>query len=746
MHFWGKTTRFSIASIWLALVFAIFTATNVVATSLAWSTEIKSIRLGFDNHFRLGEWAPLEIYVDSKMGSLEVESFEIECTDGNEAPVVYRGKILHWDRDDSGLFGWFRLGRPSGNFTIRLFDAKNQKVAEKTLPLSGGDEKSRPSILSPTAKLILTIGVQSGKQNLFPLGSTFSNSSDATVIVNLQSPRQLPPIALGLQNIDTLVVSASREEITSEFTPMQLAAIREWVDGGGKLVFWVGQYTFSTLNPGGMFAEFCPGTYESTVTLTTASRLEFFVKAKQPLLGTENNGLIAAKIAAKDSLVMLQQDDNALILKRQLGFGQVVFSAIALDEQPMLDWEGTPKLIEQMLLQNRMGDERNANGPAKGRLGHVGYQDLTGQLRIPLEQFDSVQFISFTTVAILIGVLVLLVGPVDYFLLRGLCRKRMELTWVTFPIFVTSFCFIAVWLAQKSKSTEMQVNHLEILDFDSRTGHARGTAWSCIYSPTSGLRNVSGDVQPVVASNSVSNSRLTWLGRPGVGLGGMESQAGLNLDSTSYVNSESNSNGKTSLQLDQFPFPVGSTKAFQFEWQGKSQLDCQPRLKYELAIGRLSGSFRNPFDFPLRNCRVYYDTWAYVFDRTIETGDSVDMLTEARERTVKSILTQRDRATNAGKTQNVPWDPTETNVGRILEMIMFHQAAGGHGYTTLSNRYQSRLETSDHLELKQAILVAEIPRPFSQLLIDGKPLEAGSDKRYSVIRIFLPVEIVGEKK
>ena len=97
-------------------------------------------------------------------------------------------------------------------------------------------------------------------------------------------------------------------------------------------------------------------------------------------------------------------------------------------------------------------------------------------------------------------------------------------------------------------------------------------------------------------------------------------------------------------------------------------------------------------------------------------------------------------------TQNVPWDPTDTNVARILEMIMFHDAAGGQAYTGLTHRFQNRLETSDHLALGQAILVAELPQPAADLLIDGIPIGDRADQPYSVLRMFLPVEVVASKQ
>jgi hypothetical protein len=46
---------------------------------------------------------------------------------------------------------------------------------------------------------------------------------------------------------------------------------------------------------------------------------------------------------------------------------------------------------------------------------------------------------------------------------------------------------------------------------------------------------------------------------------------------------------------------------------------------------------------------------------------------------------------------------------------------------------------SEHLDLKQAIFVAELPESVSHLELDGQPLKDGVDKRHSFIRLSVPL-------
>ena len=60
---------------------------------------------------------------------------------------------------------------------------------------------------------------------------------------------------------------------------------------------------------------------------------------------------------------------------------------------------------------------------------------LLGEVQHRLENFEKVPVVNFGWVALFILVYILIVGPLDYFLLKRVF-KRLELTWITFPAIV----------------------------------------------------------------------------------------------------------------------------------------------------------------------------------------------------------------------------------------------------------------------------------------------------------------------
>ena len=105
-----------------------------------------------------------------------------------------------------------------------------------------------------------------------------------------------------------------------------------------------------------------------------------------------------------------------------------------------------------------------------------------GSCRSALDQYAGVAPVSFSLVAGLIVLYLLLIGPVDYFLLRKL-SPRMELTWVSFPLLVLAFAVAAYVLAYRFKGDEVRTNQVTLIDVDTESPWLRGTTWAQVFSP-----------------------------------------------------------------------------------------------------------------------------------------------------------------------------------------------------------------------------------------------------------------------
>ena len=136
-----------------------------------------------------------------------------------------------------------------------------------------------------------------------------------------------------------------------------------------------------------------------------------------------------------DGAVELSEADLPLVVRSARGFGETTFLATDLDEPPLTAWKGRGMLIRRLLDQPAaLADEESGRSRP---LMHYGFVDAAGQLRRSLDRFDGVRPTPFWLVVTLLSAYVVLIGPLDYYLVRRV-MKRMVLTWVTFPLIIAA--------------------------------------------------------------------------------------------------------------------------------------------------------------------------------------------------------------------------------------------------------------------------------------------------------------------
>ena len=174
---------------------------------------------------------------------------------------------------------------------------------------------------------------------------------------------------------------------------------------------------------------------------------------------------------------------------------------------------------------------------------------------------------------------------------------------------------------------------------------------------------------------------------------------------------------------------------------GESPIKPNSRLKYNARMQKkqLEGTLTNPLDQPLTNCRILFEDWVYVLGRPLEPGETIDIVAETRERYARSYYNRR--VSKEDKSSNTPWDPTDTRLNRIAEMMLFFEAAGGQSYTGLTHDYQAFVDLSHVPNLNRAVLVGEFNGRVTDILINGEAATAANcDRELSILRVSLPVQ------
>ena len=189
-------------------------------------------------------------------------------------------------------------------------------------------------------------------------------------------------------------------------------------------------------------------------------------------------------------------------------------------------------------------------------------------------------------------------------------------------------------------------------------------------------------------------------------------------------------------QISGLPVHVSFTKSLFARWSGSWDASDISSLQSGLN-GMLQGQISNPIDIELTRCIVAYENWAYRIPGRFVKGDPPTYFSDLKPLDFRWQLTRR-RIVD-GHDVTTPWSVTDfEDLPRIVEMMMFFEAAGGTAYTRLENDYQNFLDLSPHLRAGRAVLIGQ-GRAAATLNVEGADTAIETDKQLTLYRIVFPV-------
>jgi hypothetical protein len=698
----------------------------VMTSSTTGAELIEDVEVGIGGQFKLGHWTPLQLRLHS---SADLQGqVEVIVEDGDATAAVYQGAspVSLVAGKPQTVTSYVRFGQQRSGLEVVFRDAAGKVLASRRF--------ATPQAMLSTDYWILTVGADI-PVNKRQLASGLGVDTRELYTGHLASLDGLPDKWIGLEGVDQLVLTTSQQEYTgTEQGTGRAEVLGRWVQMGGRLVISVGRQGEKLLAGNSSWKQLVPGTYSSTIRQWQTGGLEDFAGAKQRLLlspaGDSPMTLldnVTGVLASRDGVG--GTGDRPMIVRAANGLGQVVFLAVDLDRPPISSWKSYDHLLEGLLSRRIDVASMRSTSAGTSQVAHVGYTDLTGQLRAALDQFSGVTAVSFYWVVSILVVYILFVGPLDYFVLKKF--RRQHWTWVTLPLMVALCSILAIVMGSRLKHDQVLVNQLEIVDLDLTSQQMRATSWIHLYSPRARTFDLSlgwdGMVSIASADDQGLDRQLSWQGLPGSGLGGLNTRGG-NPMNQSYQHG--------SGEIQGLPMMAASTRSLLGTATGGHQLEVTSDLSPDSVTGTLEGTFTNPLKVAMEEGVLYYGDWAFELPSRLEPGETVQAAS-LREtmRNLESRLTQ-SRLSQRGQLES-GWSQVDGDVPRIAEMLMFHDAAGGAGYTHLTHRYQPWLDMSDHLNLNRAVLVGRVAKGASRLVVGGEVVEP--DQQWVYYRIVLPV-------
>ncbi len=534
----------------------------------------------------------------------------------------------------------------------------------------------------------------------------------------------------------------------------QFRALRQWVANGGRLVISVARNAEALMGQGGPLQDCAPGPFVEFMRQRQTTGLEQLAETSQRLdsIMVDAAGRIAgvptAKFDVQDGVIELEegfgQERSAWLIRKAYGLGVVSVLTADIDQAPIANWAARSRLLHGLFRRTLPGRFDEVAEVRHEQLTHVGFRDLTGQLRNAMEQFRGVRLVPFPLIAgIAVGYIVL-IGPLDWLFLKHFTR-RMRWTWVTFPLIVGLVCALAVGLAIHWKGTEIRTNELHIVDLDVTNGSIKQTSWVHVYTPR--IRKLSIDLVPeekrLLADCKLDQVRLAWQGLPGSGFGGMSAVSRHGSFFAPFELVARQQESYDGMGIRNLSMPQWTSRSLSGVTCGHVDLGEAGELS-ETREGLLAGMIVNPLNVPLREAAVCFGRWYFALGTlkphqafSISDATPKDLRTYLTKRTI--LATQGPNATSSSNELLAPWRADNVNLAEIATIMMFHDAAGGRSnYTKLLHRFEANLDMSDLIQANRAVLVGNVSRRPCGIAIDGRPFHDPKGKQITFCRIVYP--------
>lgn len=700
--------------------------------------EIAGLQIGFDGCYKVGLWTPVRIELrggsEPAVGRVSITVPDGEgvasrvSTPGEEPVRVAPGET-------ESVLLYVRFGRIHSAATVRFETDDGRSVQRRFQSSAEPGRDEYPSAIPADRRLVVCFAASDVGLEEAAAFVSFEPSRQP-VVARIDDLAKMPDRWYGYEGVDRVVIATSRPEVYQGRIPPggeQQTALDRWVRLGGRVLIMAAVRAEQAADPSSPLAAFIPGTWKATIPVRGLVGLENYLGEYAVGLADAQSRrpTAVARIKPAEGRVVVEEGNLPLVVEATRGFGRVTFLAVDLDEPPSSKRKDRGALVARLLDWPK---EPEASPARTTTATHLGFSDISGQLRGALDRYPGVSMIPFGVIMAVLVVYVMLVGPVDYWLLRR--WNRLGWTWFTFPLLVVVFCSGAYLAAYWFKGTEIRLNQVDLVDVDTTGKLVRGTHWSSLYSPKADTYTLS--LRPAVERLAPSGApaMLAWLGLPGSGLGGMDPRtANPSPWRVAYHFSPGHD------RIVGLPMQTWSTRSFTGRWNapwtGGAVADVIRR------DDEPGGQLTNPLNVELDRCLFVFDRWVYDLGR-LGPGEtiSLDVLPERTE--LKTLLTGLHNVLEErGDTmtrQVTLYEADSVDLPYILRTMMFFEHAGGRHYTHLSNQYQPFVDLSYLLGPDRAMFIGLSGAPAAVLSRGDQPLTDDASGHLTVYRFVLPVK------
>lgn len=425
------------------------------------------LQVGFDNSYIVEKVAPLTATLTNNgeafQGEFQVKVYTYENTDsGFQKYALYNQKLELPEGATKQVSMELGLNTVRRNMEVSLVDAGGNVVFQKYVPVDA---------LSPETVAVGVLSEQSAQvQYLAGL-----NLEEKTSVFFLDRDT-FPASENVMDNFAVLIID---DFDTATLGDAQKKALKNWVDNGGLLVLGTGVQAQKVLS-GLDFVDVSLNGTQSVSGISAPDGTALSLSAP----------LTVAGISAEKASVKWEANGTTLASLMPYGGGYVLLNHFALGLAPFANMPQQADVLEGLC----------------GGLYHTG-EDGTGgemanQLRYAANSFPSVTGNSMVAIFLVVGIYIVLAGPVMYLVLKK--KDRRELGWITIPVLSVVFLGVVFVLAGRSTYHNGMISTRAIVEMEQDSSIGESKIAMAVKVPGSGDVTLKSEL-PIPVQPQVDN-------------------------------------------------------------------------------------------------------------------------------------------------------------------------------------------------------------------------------------------------
>lgn len=441
------------------------------------------VQMGFDGRFKLGSWTPITVDIENKgddiEGDLEVQVYQ----PSRGTAVVFSTPVVipHGTRKRFKLYA--QINTIQRNFEVKL--------------IQGGNVINRVKVgdVVPVTQDNYMLGLLTDDREALnywksSLGSNRIFYQYEAVHLDVED---FPDRKEVLDNFTVLILNNAD---TSELSQQQVKALQQWLESGGILIIGTGANGYKTLAglQGGILSATILGTRQVAEIPVLEAIGESTLQSDVPF--------DIMDLTIDDAKPAVEHEGKGIVWKISRGAGYIFVSAFDLGLEPFLSWTDNKMFWENILNLHIDSDkvstlkdieQRKAYGT---KVGTIKDERIREALGVGMRTMD---LPSFSKLLLVLFAYLLVVGPLNYLVLKRLDRR--EWTWFTVPIMVIAFSVIVYGMGYMAKGSDVITHVISLVNLNE-SGRADVESHIGVFVPKKGDYRVTVKGDPLLSLGS----------------------------------------------------------------------------------------------------------------------------------------------------------------------------------------------------------------------------------------------------